>query len=142
MFETVDVREKARSQYESFERAVLKSIEDGKKEFPNKDFYVDVIWRINKDGSEEPQQKMVAFQAAPTPHYNQTVYKYHRAAADLELLWTLPTQEDCIEMYHQRDYISVDEWPLLKYVLEYFDGSLFKKVDLLEIEDGTAKFIQ
>jgi len=139
MEEFVDVREKAEARYPLYESTVLKTIENGKREFNNKDFYVDMVWRQLQD-ADDVNFVGVAFEACPTPHYNQTVYKYHHAADELELMWSLPNEEDCLDMYHNRNSVTPDEWPLMKYVMSFYDRSLFAFVNEKEKEDGTRKF--
>jgi len=139
MEEFVDVREKAEARYPLYESTVLKTIENGKREFYNKDFYVDVVWREQAE-AEDVEFVMVAWEACPTPHYNQTVYKYHHLADELELMWTLPNELECLDMYHNRNSIEQSEWPLMKYVMSFYDKSLFMFVNEKEKEDGTRKF--
>ena len=43
MIELIDVREKARTRYALYEETVLKALENGKKEFENKDFYIFLV---------------------------------------------------------------------------------------------------
>lgn len=136
----VDVHIKAEARYGVFQACVIQTIENGKKEFPHKDFYVDIVWKTKRDESYEIEYVGVAWQACPTPHYNQTVYKYNRAVDDVEILWTLPPEQECLDMYEHRNELDASEWPLLPYVMSFYDGSLFNLVNKKEKEDGTRKF--
>ena len=136
--ETIDVHEKSESKYAEYERHILRTIADGKKEF-NKDFYIDVIWSLPKHGDGEIKHQMLAFDGIPTPHFNQSVYRYIRSADDVELIWSIPDKETCLEMYYNKDSVHPDEYPLLEQIMNYFDGTIFRKVDERDILDGHVK---
>lgn len=62
--------------------------------------------------------------SCPTPTYHQSVFKYYRKDNKLELLWTLPSQ-DAVQYYlHNRLTIPPSQMQVLKYVLEFWDGTL------------------
>ena len=64
--------------------------------------------------------------SCPTPHYDQTVYRYNHEKDDIEYLWTVPDQETCEIFIENKQIIVPAERSLLRNVLAYSDGSLFR----------------
>lgn len=127
--ETVEVHELAQEGYDGYEKMVIAAIEHGKKEFPTGDFFIDVIWRKRSKERGGLIKQAIALENIPTPHFNQTVYIYHRSAEEVEMLWSVPAQEVCLAYYNHRHAVPPSDYPLLEQVIRYFDGTLFKIVD-------------
>lgn len=64
--------------------------------------------------------------SCPTPHFDQTVYRYNHEKDDIEYIWTVPDQETSEIFLENRNKIVPAERALLEMVLRYYDGSLFK----------------
>lgn len=60
--------------------------------YSGKDFYISLHWIIERLG-QGFKPLPIARRSCPTPVYKQTVWKYRTDSDDLELLWTIPTQE-------------------------------------------------
>ena len=63
--------------------------------------------------------------SCPTPHYDQTVYRYNHEKGGIEHIWTVPDQETCEIFIENRNIIVKAEQSLLRNVLAYSNGSLF-----------------
>jgi hypothetical protein len=64
--------------------------------------------------------------SCPTPHFDQTVYRYNHEKDDIEYVWTVPDQETCEIFKDNKNIIVPEEQGLLSMVLSYYDGSLFR----------------
>jgi hypothetical protein len=88
--------------------------------------------------------KWFATQDAPTPWYDQTVYEYkHEGMIDeITFLWTVPSKDTC-EMYAREvKYVSKEEKELVKFVLEFYDGTLLKRAKQLNGEELNTQKIE
>ncbi len=84
-----------------------------------------------------------ARRSCPTPDYDQAVYHYKSELDDIEFLWVIPSKEACLTFIEQSSPIAPTEWGLLKYVLEFADGTLFKIAKRLNNEkDDSSEIIQ
>ena len=74
----------------------------------------------------------------PTPDYDQSVYKYNKKDDRIEYIWTIPTKEVCYYLLKNRNYVIPEEQELLKYVLEFSLGELFRLSKRLngEVDDS------
>jgi hypothetical protein len=64
--------------------------------------------------------------SCPTPFFDQTLYKYNAHDDNIEFVWTVPDQETCEIFRENAMRIVPEEQSLLKFVLEYYDGTLYK----------------
>ena len=128
----VEVHELAEEGYEGYEQMVIKAVENGKKEFDSGNFFIDVIWRKKKSERGGIRKDALWLKNIPTPHFNQTVYLYHRDIDDVEVLWSLPDQDTCTAYYHNRNHVPPSDYPILTQVMNYFDGTIFRLVDTFE----------
>jgi hypothetical protein len=69
----------------------------------------------------------MATTACPTPTYDQTVFRYNASQGHLEYLWTVPDRETALVYKANKNQIVPAERPLLKFVLDFFDGTLLKQ---------------
>jgi len=77
-------------------------------------------------------------QSAPTPHYHQSVFKYTHNDDKLELLWTLPNKESCLYLYENAITLDENEKTLLQYIIDFYNGTLLQKAQLLNNEEVVA----
>ena len=89
------------------------------------DFYIAALLKKEKLLENVLRNYFVPTIACPTPHFDQTVYKYVKEKEDVEFLWVIPDQETCEIFHANKDKIVPAERGLLGYVLAYYDGSLF-----------------
>ena len=80
----------------------------------------------------------------PSPDYDQVVYHYHSSSCDIEFLWVIPSRDACIMFKQNALIVKSEERVLLKFVLDFADGTLYKlckklngeKEKSIELEKG------
>jgi hypothetical protein len=72
--------------------------------------------------------------SCPTPTYDNTVYKYHKADDRIEFLWVLPSKQVCKMIKDYAVELSADQRELVKFVLDDADGTLLKRCKQLNGE--------
>ncbi len=90
------------------------------------DFFIAGLIKKEKLLENIIRNYFVATKSCPTPHYDQTIYRYDSKKGSIEYLWTIPDQETCLIFAENVDKIVPSERGLLKFVLEYYNGTLFK----------------
>lgn len=125
--------EQMREQLSDYEKHIAQCVETHKKTF-NGNFYVVVITKKEPLMHNVIRHYFMGRHSCPTPDYDQTVYLYDRAKEELSLLWVIPSKMTCFFMKENHVNIPKEEWGLLKYVLDFADGSLFKKAKELNGE--------
>ena len=103
-----------------------------------KDFYIAALLKKEKLLDNVLRNYFIPTLACPTPHFDQTVYKFNAAKQDIEYLWTVPDKELCEEFVQNRNQVLPEERGLLKFVLDYYDGTLFKLCKKLNGESHFA----
>ena len=102
------------------------------------DFYIACLLKKEKLLQNVLRNYFVPTLACPTPHFDQTVYKFNANKEDLQFLWVVPDQETCEVFLENKEKIVPEEQALLKYVLEYYDGTLFNMAKKLNGESQFA----
>lgn len=70
----------------------------------------------------------------PTPNYDQIVYHYNKKEDKLLEIWIIPDRESCYLLKENALEASFNEKELLKYVLDFADGTLAKVMQRLNGE--------
>lgn len=119
---------------------LIECVEINKKKFPG-DFFIEVIikneplmWNVFKD-------QFMAKKDCPTPNYDQDVYRYNSKDESIEYIWSVPCRDAC---YHLKDnalIVAPEERQLLKMVLDFADGTLYKLCKKLNNEEDTSPLI-
>ncbi len=65
-------------------------------------------------------------QACPTPTHDQDVYKYRRESDQIEYLWSVPDEQTCQYLKDERLSLPDSQRELLKFAVEFSDGTLLK----------------
>jgi hypothetical protein len=98
------------------------------------DFFVVALLKKERILENVLRNYFIATKACPTPHFDQTVYRYDHQKQDVEFVWVVPDQETC-EIFKENAKIIVPaERGLLKYVLDYYDGTLYRTMKKLNGE--------
>lgn len=132
-----DYNELMKKLVETYPDEIWECVDRAKKAFssnPNRDFYVMSVLTAQPYNRNLWNQKFLYTLECPRPYLNFTVFKYHRKTDELELLWNLPDRDTLNFYYNNRHKASVQDWPLLKYCIEYKDGTLIKKMKALNGE--------
>lgn len=93
------------------------------------DFYIQMMFFRDKSIKFGNVYKILgrACRGVPTPTYLNDMYKYHRTSGKLELLWSIPSVVECNLMLRNRKYIKPNDYPLLKEVLNFWDGTHLRR---------------
>ncbi len=122
-----------REMHKEFEQDVFLCVDNHKPVFDG-DFYVVVLRKRERLMSNVFRTFFLGRLSCPTPTFDQTVYKYHRSEEVVEFLWVVPDQETCVVFKRDALQIAPEEKELLKFVLDFADGTLDKKAALLNKE--------
>jgi hypothetical protein len=138
--ETYTAKELEHEMHQDYEKNIYDCIEINKPRYDG-DFYVVV------HTTKEPLMPNVirnvfhATKMCPTPTYDQTVYKYFRRDDKVEFMWVVPAMDIC-EMFHDNilQIVPADR-PLLKYVLDFYDGTLARTAIELNHEADNSRHL-
>jgi len=121
--------------------------------FYNKDFYVVIIARPNReptgvdqDGNYAYSDQYIPFPriSCPTPVYRQIVYKYKHLLGDLEYMWTIPDEKRYQDILKnkQKYYDNKDTRRLCQFVVLMETGALLNwvKKENGELPDAVLSF--
>lgn len=135
--DSVDPIEIERELHQEYEKNVYEAVERYKKEWAG-DFYIIVITKKERLMQNVLRNYFFGRESCPTPDYDQTVYLYHRAKEEIEFLWVIPDRETCIMFRENVLKVPESERELLKFVLDFADGTLFKLSKKLngEVDDS------
>lgn len=104
-----------------------------KNSFPG-DFFVVVITKKEPLMQNVIRNYFIARSTCPIPDYDQAVYKYHADKEIIEFIWVIPSKDACLIMKDNAVEVHKDEKQLLQFVLDFADGTLYKKCKLLNGE--------
>jgi hypothetical protein len=72
------------------------------------------------------REYFIALKDCPTPNYDQNLYFYNSKLEQIEFIWSIPDRETSQMLHANRDIVDESEKWLLKFVLDYADGTLFR----------------
>ena len=101
-------------------------VENCKKDYPIGDFYIVVVTKKERLMPNVLRNYFFGRYSCPTPEYDQTVYKFHRGSDSPEFMWVVPCKETCEVMKLDPLSVPKEEQELLKFVLDFEDGTLLK----------------
>lgn len=131
--DTHSATDQMREQLKDYEQHVFSTLRSGKSDY-NGTFYVVVLTKKERLMPNVLRNYFFTRSTCPTPEYDQAVYQYSRSDDKLDFLWVVPSKHTC-EMYKERAVtIPTEEKELLHYVLDFEDGTLFKKALVLNKE--------
>ena len=122
---SLDIEQEAHVKNDKFMTELHKCKDDGLNRWPKDFFIVHLVQRpaVYKNVIRE---YFFSRESCPTPDYDQSVWRYLRHDDVLEYLWTIPQKEICIEFKEHSLEIPQEQQWLLKIVLEFADGTLYK----------------
>ena len=123
--ESQDPIELEREMQKDYLDNLIQCIDEHKKDFAG-DFYVVVITKNEKLMPNVFRSYFFPRNTCPTPDYDQTLYKYKAAFEQLEYIWTIPSKDTCLHLKDNALQVHESERELLKFVLDFADGSLYK----------------
>lgn len=115
----------------SYEREVLNTIAAGKKALQG-DFFVEVAqskkWNIIR-------RRIFYRTTCPTPRFDQVAYHYTKHDDNISVLWSIPDEYHAHKLRENASITDPELWQLVKYVIDYFDGTLLNLCKKLNKED-------
>lgn len=117
--------EQMSEQLSDWDKNIFECVERCKKEYMG-DFYVVVITKKEKLMKNVIRNYFFGTQACPTPTWDQTVYAYNRKDDSIEFLWVVPDKATCFVFSRYKTLVDANEMQLLKFVLDFEDGTLLK----------------
>jgi hypothetical protein len=121
--ETRDPVEIQRATEEDYIKNLIECAEAHKKIFTH-DFYIIVLTKNERLLHNVFRNFFYARISCPTPEYDQSVYRYNRHNDNIEYIWTVPSKEACAHLELNKNEVVESERGLLKFVLEFADGTL------------------
>lgn len=116
--------EQMSEQLSDWDKSIFECLEAAKKKYDASDFYLVVITKKEPLMQNVLRNYFFATQACPSPTWDQTIYKYHREGDHLEYLWTVPDKATCFVFSRYKSLVKPEEMLLLKFVMEFEDGTL------------------
>lgn len=105
---------------------LIMCVETHKKIFPSH-FFVTVLTKREKLLPNVFRNYFLANLACPTPNYDQAVFRYNKDYEHIEYIWTIPDRETCYYFLNNKHLIVKEEQQLLKHIIDFADGILYKK---------------
>jgi len=124
--DTRDPIELERELHTDYESNVFLCLESGKKEYPG-DFFIVVITKKEPLLQNVLRHYFVHRKSCPTPDYDQTVYRYDKKQDKFEFVWVIPSKDTCCIFKNNALIINPEERVLLQFILDFDDGTLYKK---------------
>jgi hypothetical protein len=123
--ESRDPIELQQSMQENYFSNLLECISNNQNNY-QKHFFIVVITKNERLMPNVFRNYFYARKTCPTPDYDQTVWRYDKSSDELEYLWTIPSRDTAIHLKMHALEVAQDEKELLRFVLEFADGTLFK----------------
>ena len=112
------------------------TIGQGKQKYPG-DFYLVIEQKVEILLDYVARSFIFHRLSCPTPHYDQTAFKYIKKDDRLEFLWSIPRKDTVRRVLHFP--IGEDE-KLVKTVYDFVDGSFYRKALELNGELDNRRF--
>lgn len=120
--------------HKDYDKHIYECIETNKKTYHG-NFYVVVIVKKEPLMQNVLRNYFFGRGTCPMPDYDQTVYFYNAAEEHVEFIWVIPSKDTCLYMKEHALQIPFEEHELLKFVLDFSDGTLYKKARHLNGEE-------
>lgn len=134
---TRDPIELQREIHKDFEKHFYECIGRGKR-CNEGDFYVVVTTKKERLMQNVIRNYFGFRSTCPTPEWDQAVYKYNGACDDksesVDFLWVVPSKDSCELLKDNALLVDKSERELLKYVLDFNDGTLLSLAKKLNSE--------
>lgn len=138
--ESRDPIELQRSMQEEYFSNLLECIETNQNKYDNH-FFVVVITKNERLMPNVFRNYFYARKTCPTPDYDQTVWRYDKLTDELEYLWTIPSRDTSIHLKMHALEVAQEEKELLRFVLEFSDGTLFKVAKYYNNEEDDSPLL-
>jgi len=115
--------------HQEYEKNVLECIERCKKEFMvpvGSWFYIVVLTKREPLMPNVLRHYFFGRRSCPTPDYDQAVYAYDPHQDRIDFLWVIPSRDASKHLIDNALLVAESERDLLRFVLQFADGTLFK----------------
>ena len=102
------------------------------------DFYIVVITKRERLLTNVLRNYFFARISCPTTDYDQAVYRYNKKDNTLEFLWVIPDKNTCEYLRDHYKEVVPAEQELLRFVMEFYDGTLAALVKKLNGEQADS----
>lgn len=141
--EKISIIDQQRAMQENYINELLIAVDRGQKKYIG-DFFVEVQTKKEKLLENVFRNYFIDRKSCPTPNYDQAVYRYNNETQSVEFVWVIPDRDSAFHLKGNALEVAPEERDLLKFVLEFDDGTLFKickkfngeKMDSPELEKG------
>ena len=122
--DTQDPIELEREMHSDYEQKIDECIALHKKKW-TQDFYIIVITKKEPLMPNVIRNYFYGRLSCQTPDYDQTVYFYDQESDIIEFLWVIPSKDACLYLKENALLVDPAESQLLRFVLDFADGTLF-----------------
>lgn len=140
--ESRDPIEIQREVQKTYMKDLLECIDINKSKYINDDFFIVVITKNEKLMPNVFRNFFFARKTCPTPDYDQTVFKYHKQTQIIEYIWTIPSRDASFYLKDNALQVVPEERPILNFVLQFADGTLFKLAKKLNGEKEDSPLLK
>lgn len=91
-------------------------------------FFISVILKKEKLLENVLRNYFIPTKVCPTPSYDQTLYRYDDVKGSIEFIWVVPDRETALTFKENIAVIAPEERGLLKHIIDFYDGTLFRKM--------------
>jgi hypothetical protein len=137
---THSAEEQMREQLSDYEDHMQQCVNRCKKEYDG-DFYIVVLTKKERLMQNVIRNFFMGRKTCPTPEYDQAVYKYNRASGIVEFMWVIPAKDVCMHMLENALILPPEESRLLSFVMDFNDGSLLRKVKIINGEAADSNIL-
>jgi len=123
--DTVSPIEQMRESLTEYEDNLIERVTDGKRIYSG-DFFVVVLTKKERIMQNVIRNYFFHRSTCPTPEWDQAVYSYHRSDDQIRFLWVVPSKDTCELLHANALLVDPSERELLKFVLDFHDGTLKK----------------
>lgn len=131
--DTVSPIEQMYENLTDYDRTLFQTVDYCKKIYPH-DFFIVVLTKKEPLMQNVLRNYFLGRKTCPTPDYDQTVYHYKYSDEILEFLWVIPSRDTCQLFKHNALHINKSERDLLNFVIDFADGTLFRRCKKLNNE--------
>lgn len=124
-----DVREISRQMQEAAIRDLSEAIAKGKKEFPGRDFFIEMfIYQSQTVSANQAINRCIVGPLCPTPTHGHAVWRVSGLTGIEELLWSLPPVKECLQLMHTpKEMREAGDEELLGYIKDFMLMKLRQK---------------
>lgn len=140
-FDTRDPIELQRAMQKKYIDNLVQCVENNRHLYPG-DFYVIVITKKEPLMPNVFRNYFFARHTCPTPDYDQAVFKYNYGPQEIEYIWCIPDRETCLVFLDNTDRVVIDEIELLQTIIDFKNGSLYRRAKKLNNEQDDSVLIE